>query len=227
MGYSFTYWIFKVLGGCKVGCYVHYPTISTDMLEVVETGKEAFNNNQICAQNPHVRKMKLIYYKCFAWLYSFFGSYSDVILVNSSWTRNHISKIWHCEPIKVYPPCNTKEFSELRAMPDNKIKSIVSLSQFRPEKNHQLQLSSFKRLLSMLPEHLKECVKLKLIGGVRNEGDKERVRVLEELCSELEIEKYIEFHHNIPFKEVLNHVENATIGLHTMWNEHFGIGKYS
>jgi len=27
MGYAFTYALFKVLGGCSVGCYVHYPTI--------------------------------------------------------------------------------------------------------------------------------------------------------------------------------------------------------
>jgi len=27
MGYAFTYVLFKVLGSCTVGCYVHYPTI--------------------------------------------------------------------------------------------------------------------------------------------------------------------------------------------------------
>ena len=35
MGYAFTYPLFKYLAGCPVGCYVHYPTISCDMLEVV------------------------------------------------------------------------------------------------------------------------------------------------------------------------------------------------
>ena len=35
MGYSFTYPLF-VLAGCRVGCYIHYPTISTDMLKKVE-----------------------------------------------------------------------------------------------------------------------------------------------------------------------------------------------
>lgn len=27
MGYAFTYPLFRILGGCKVACYVHYPTI--------------------------------------------------------------------------------------------------------------------------------------------------------------------------------------------------------
>lgn len=35
MGYAFTLPLFRFLGGCSVGSYVHYPTISTDMLSVV------------------------------------------------------------------------------------------------------------------------------------------------------------------------------------------------
>ena len=36
MGYAFTYPIFKYLANRPVACYVHYPTISTDMLQVVK-----------------------------------------------------------------------------------------------------------------------------------------------------------------------------------------------
>lgn len=35
MGYAFTLPLFRYFGGCSVGSYVHYPTISTDMLSVV------------------------------------------------------------------------------------------------------------------------------------------------------------------------------------------------
>lgn len=35
MGYAFTLPVFRYLGGCRVASYVHYPTISTDMLSVV------------------------------------------------------------------------------------------------------------------------------------------------------------------------------------------------
>lgn len=37
MGYSFTYPLFRYLGGCRVACYVHYPTISSDMVDRVAT----------------------------------------------------------------------------------------------------------------------------------------------------------------------------------------------
>jgi len=39
MGYAFCLPLFKYLGGSKVSCYVHYPTISTDMLSVVQQQK--------------------------------------------------------------------------------------------------------------------------------------------------------------------------------------------
>ena len=35
MGYAFTMPLFRYLGGCMVASYVHYPTVSTDMLSVV------------------------------------------------------------------------------------------------------------------------------------------------------------------------------------------------
>lgn len=35
MGYAFTLPLFRYLGGCSVAAYVHYPTISTDMLSVL------------------------------------------------------------------------------------------------------------------------------------------------------------------------------------------------
>jgi alpha-1,2-mannosyltransferase len=34
----------------------------------------------------------------------------------------------------------------------------------------------------------------------------------------------VEFKLNINFTELKNHLNKAMIGLHTMWNEHFGIG---
>ena len=33
MGYAFTLPLFKYLGGCRTGSYVHYPTITTEMLD--------------------------------------------------------------------------------------------------------------------------------------------------------------------------------------------------
>ena len=39
------------------------------------------------------------------------------------------------------------------------------------------------------------------------------------------MEDNVEFKVNIPFDELKNEMAESLIGLHSMWNEHFGIGK--
>lgn len=66
MGYAFTLPLFKYFGGCRVGCYVHYPTISIDMLKRVKSRFTAHNNRSIVAKNPFLTWIKLTYYRLFA-----------------------------------------------------------------------------------------------------------------------------------------------------------------
>lgn len=66
-------------------------------------------------------------------------------MVNSSWTAGHIARLWWRmePPATVFPPCDS---AALAALPlDRKLKRLylVSLAQFRPEKNHALQLRAF------------------------------------------------------------------------------------
>lgn len=227
MGYAFTFPLFKYLGGCRVGCYVHYPTISTDMLSVVRNQNARFNNAAIITQNPLLSQLKLAYYYLFAFLYRLVGSCGDIVMVNSSWTRGHILSLWRCGVIHiVYPPCDVQTFLDIPLGEEKSTKeqTIVSVSQFRPEKDHPLQIRAFAKLLErtawqQLPP------KLILIGGCRNQDDEQRVSALKKLCQELAIEERVVFKINIPFEELKKHLAEATIGLHTMWNEHFGIGE--
>jgi alpha-1,2-mannosyltransferase len=66
-------------------------------------------------------------------------------MVNSSWTSAHIQQLWWSlkEPALVYPPCDTTDLQRLPL--DRKLKHLylVSVAQFRPEKNHRLQLEAF------------------------------------------------------------------------------------
>lgn len=64
-----------------------------------------------------------------------------------------------------------------------------------------------------------------LIGGVRNAEDESRVKDLVDLSRHLSIEENVEFKVNLGFEELKQQMGEALIGLHTMWNEHFGIGK--
>jgi len=223
MGYSFTYPIFKLLGGSKVVAYVHYPTISTDMLTLVSEQRFSYNNNSNISKSKLKSIAKLIYYHLFARLYGFMGSFSDLAMVNSTWTKNHIVSIWKI-PRKIevlFPPCNVGKYKSLPLQPRKQF--IVSLAQFRPEKDHALQLRSFSKFLDKYPSY-KQKVKLLLIGASRNKEDESRIESLEKLSIQLEIADEIEFCKNVSFSQLSTLLSNGMIGIHTMWNEHFGIG---
>ena len=61
MGYSFTLWVARLIGKCKVVAYVHYPTISSDMLSRVNDGTQSYNNRRIFSRIPLLKRGKLFY----------------------------------------------------------------------------------------------------------------------------------------------------------------------
>ncbi|CAG2181964.1 unnamed protein product, partial [Oppiella nova] len=149
MGYAFTLPVFKYLGNCRVGAYVHYPTISTDMLDMVANTRTSYNNRQIISNSRVLTSGKLLYYKLFAYLYGVVGRMALIVMVNGSWTQRHIERIWDRKAVRVYPPCNTDELKRL-PLQNKKHLQIVSIGQIRPEKNHSLQLTAFKEFVDRL-----------------------------------------------------------------------------
>ncbi|KAF6725118.1 GDP-Man:Man(3)GlcNAc(2)-PP-Dol alpha-1,2-mannosyltransferase [Oryzias melastigma] len=224
MGYAFTLPLFRYLGGCRVATYLHYPTISTDMLSVVRERNPRFNNPDYISNSLLLSAFKVFYYFLFALLYGMAGSCSDLIMVNSSWTLNHILSLWRSpnRTCLVYPPCDVGAFLDVPLEEEDgggKSRSLVSVGQFRPEKDHQLQIRAFKKVL----DRSRAALKLVLVGGCRNQEDEERVLLLRGLCQELGVADRVEFKLNVSFDELKKEIGEATIGLHTMWNEHFGI----
>ena len=222
-GCAFTFFVAKILAGCKVGTYVHYPTISTDMLSLVWKRRPTYNNDSQIATNPISTYVKLVYYTIFAICYGIVGSLSDLTMVNSSWTKGHIRYLWRfAGGIQVvFPPVDTKSLKDLSLAKRENI--ILSIGQFRPEKDHTLQLQSFAKLLEM--EGMRDKgVKLILIGSCRGGGDQDRVDQLQKLAEELGIGDSVEFVLNQPYSVLKDYLGRASVGIHTMWNEHFGIG---
>ena len=132
-------------------------------------------------------------------------------MVNSSWTKAHIDSILYhdngilniltylpplaflrpslaaLKPAEiVYPPCDTRELAELPLESRGRI--IVSLAQFRPEKDHRTQLLALSSLLESHPEYRSPPVKMVLMGGSRNAEDAERVERLRALTKDLHLE---------------------------------------
>ena len=191
------------------------------MLSLVWERRPTYNNNTEIAKSTWITYLKLLYYTWFAIAYGLVGSMADLVMVNSTWTYNHIHSLWRGtrkHMFIVYPPCDTTEL-----ISNEKVKRenwILSIAQFRPEKDHKLQLQSFATFL----KQYNMDTRLILIGSCRNDEDQERVNELRLECRKLNIESRVDFVVNAPYDTLKDYLNRAAVGIHTMWNEHFGIG---
>ena len=96
---------------------------------------------------------------------------------------------------------------------------LISFAQFRPEKDHAMQLRIWKRLLPRLPRD----AKFWLVGTVRDEGDRAILEGLKDQARALGVETSVDFMVNRSRQEILEIFSQAKVAMHTMKNEHFGI----
>jgi alpha-1,2-mannosyltransferase len=238
----------------RVLAYVHYPTISTDMM--MWEWQKTDSNTSI--QRRFKTVIKLGYYYLFSVAYGLCGSLADLVMVNSTWTYNHIHSLWRFrsgvqrqqQPIQiVYPPCRAPDNVDNDTggdhVPNPRENTIISIGQFRPEKNHKLQIQALSILLKSYPElqinpsngsqadtesnatmtgNSSSPVKLLLIGSCRNDSDRARVDELHRLVEDLDLQDHVVFNINPPYQELQASLFRASIGIHTMRQEHFGIG---
>eukprot|EP00887_Chlorella_sp_A99_P006278 scaffold3.g6278.t1 len=229
-GWAFPY-PFARAAGAKVAAYVHYPTISADMLERVREGVASYNNDEEIAADPLKTLAKRAYYHALAALYGAVGGCANVVMANSSWTRRHVAALWWRWrlPARVYPPCDTAALQALSL--DRRLKRlyVVSVAQFRPEKDHPLQLRAFaeaRRRVERSHDPAADAVlsaRLQLVGSCRGAADEARVEELKALAAELGIADRVDFCVGLPFARLAALLGDAVVGLHTMQDEHFGI----
>ncbi|KAI0770680.1 mannosyltransferase [Fomes fomentarius] len=253
MGYAFTFPVVSLLGNIPVGAYVHYPTISTTMLSRVKSRTAGHTNSDAISSSPILSTGKLLYYRIFMYYYAYSLRQARFIMVNSSWTKGHVDSILqHTDRLLdaihlfpplvllqilsrkhsdcpesaqiVYPSCDTRQMAVFAS--ERRERVILSIAQFRPEKDHAAQLHAFHKFLELHSDCRgtgPSSVKLVLVGGSRNVGDATRVENLRFLARDLGIQDQVEFVVNASFPQVLNWLSRASIGLSTMVDEHFGI----
>lgn len=102
----------------------------------------------------------------------------------------------------------------------NRERVIVSVGQFRPEKNHIFQLECFN---AFLEKRHKRDVKLKFIGGCKNKQHEQILFQVKSKIKELGLEDCVELCPNLPFSDLLKALHSSLIGMHAMIDEHFGI----
>lgn len=232
MGYAFALAFCKRLFyNVPTAAYVHYPTISTDMLESLDdtTGDKGIHAGAGAGWKGMAKKQ---YWHAFAWLYGWVGRQIDVVMCNSSWTRGHITQLWkkrNADPsfaAIVYPPCPVEELERKIEVSEEREKKreniILYIAQFRPEKNHSLILRAFSRH----HRRVKDDSRLVLIGSVRsNTPDEKHVYNLRLEARELQINDVTTFVCDAPFSLILKYLRKANISVNGMYAEHFGIGN--
>ena len=212
--------------GCRTAAYVHYPTISEDMLKRVADRRPTYNNNGEITNSTVRTYFKLVYYNLFAVAYGFAGYFTDVVMVNSSWTAGHIRSIWKRDKADahiVYPPCDTVRLQKLELGKRSRV--VISIGQYRPEKDQRLQIDAMVSLLSDDRRRKKfGDVKLVIIGSCRNPDDDALADSLVHYAKEKNMSKNVEILRNVSWDDLVAWLGKAEAGIHTMWMEHFGIG---
>ena len=105
MGYALTFPFVRLIGGpsVTVGAYVHYPTVSTDMVKRVKARTAGIEDGG-AAKSRLKTQIKLTYvniiswadgryYKIFTSLYATSLLFSEEVMTNSSWTQAHITNL--------------------------------------------------------------------------------------------------------------------------------------
>ena len=279
-GAAFSYPMIWLYTRCYIISYVHYPIISTDMLQLVRSQRPTYNNGTGIATSTTVSTLKLIYYQCIAYMYSYVGRYSRLTMVNSSWTLGHIHQLWgfpssttttdsssnsaisdegvydstsssggvRRKLVKVYPPCSITHLLSLPLSPSvptydtpqnydlsgsssltpssnsGRKRYILSVGQFRPEKDHILQLRALALLLhdrggnsssssSRVGNNVYSDVRLVLIGSVRHADDAAIVHTLKQAAAEMNISDQVDFVVNAPYTVLLGYLRESSIGM--------------
>ena len=218
-GLPFTYLLLKLFNK-KIFAYVHYPFISYDMINEVKRGIAGVHSRSKLAALPFVKDIKVFYYTCILMLYKLCGMCVSYAQCNSSWTYNHMIAIWNRTKLeKLFPPCSTSNFSEC-ANNRNRRNVIVSFAQFRPEKDHIMQVRIMERIKKIFGNE----VELHMIGGVRDtQQDKDFFTNLQNEIDKRNLNDVIKMFPNDSIAHIKSEFMNARIGIHTMKNEHFGI----
>ena len=214
MGYAFTYPVVRFLAGpsIAIGTYTHYPTVSADMVDRVRKGLSGVESGGRSSSFPRTQ-VKLVYYKLFTAAYATSLLYAEYIMANSSWTRAHITSLLtsgrngllaslallddkslaksgesagSCETL--YPPCDTRALISFPL--EGRKREILSLAQFRPEKEHWKQVEALARLFELCPDYKTgpRRVSLIMVGGARHPADEARVGELKALTQKLGVD---------------------------------------
>jgi len=133
---------------------------------------------------------------------------SNILIVNSTFTRKILQQSLGCKSIVIYPPVDVKKFDTSSSRED----LIVTVCRFRQGK----QLEKVPRIARALKFKF-------LIVGIADEASESTIRFLRQEINKFDVKDRVELIINPSFKELVNIVSSAKLFLHTQDTESFGI----
>jgi alpha-1,2-mannosyltransferase len=186
--------------------YLHFPPslITTQKYENLKYNKSLFWS---AYYKPYKALSNILIKKAF--------SKSDMILVNSQFTKDAVKEIFPTSnPFVLYPPVNIDLFNS-SYQSKFRCPKVLVISRFSPEK----QIENAIKIAKLL---LKEDISFKIIGSLIP-SNKSYFNFLKKMVVDLGLEKNITMVPNATFDEILKSLSESMIYLHTMRGEHFGI----
>jgi len=204
----------------SIGAYTHYPTVSSDMVKRVRERSAGVENGGVAGSAWKTQVKLIYYHIFTAlyslsllfsehtmtnssWTQAHIQSLmqgakssvgASILLLDEASdiareSRGESAPEDRARCEVVYPPCDTRELSKLGNLSKRKY-DLVSLAQFRPEKDHAKQLHALSILFKKYPEYRtpSKLVHLTLMGGSRGPADEQRLQALRQLARDLDIE---------------------------------------
>ncbi|KAF7459243.1 Glycosyl transferase [Cryptosporidium felis] len=227
-GYPFAIFPARILPSTKhIATYIHYPQVRKDTIEKEKAGN----------------LLKYLYLKLFSWIYYLSIKFASKVVVNSNWTRDKFIELWGNKVFNIcvcYPPINVNlhQFPNSNN-PEMRKNQIFSLSQFRKEKNHFLQIKVFSEVLQRIDklkdfatgqdkekfEELYKEIKFKMCGTsqISNIEYNNYIDSIRKMIKYEGLEEKIELLIDSNSDEIQRIMNTSRVALHTMEDEHFGI----
>lgn len=205
------------------------------------------NSDNITEWNQLRMSRRSLYNLLITQIYRVLGSlYALPICVNSTFTEERMKVAWRLHApdsmVKILPPVD-RDLAVYASHPKEEV--ILSIAQFRPEKNQVQQVRAFARLLHKY--NISPSTRFCMCGSLSRPEDRNLSLMLFELAKECCGSKcsvtYKDYetgeeratsnaNQNVPSMQILVNVPEkeltrlrsiAKVGLHTMKDEHFGI----
>lgn len=156
LGYPFMYPCFYYLASIPVISYMNHSIINSNLDEQINDSDNASSNTpDFILRIALLSNIKFISYQIYSYVYGWCERCSTIIYCSSLSTKTNIESIWGASNVHViYPPYDIKQFLEMPLFDHNEqtIQTIISVGNFREEKNHELQIRAFHKLLEKYGE---------------------------------------------------------------------------